>query len=191
MRKAIWILPSRKTLTMLIGLPGSGKSTLIMRIMKKDARGRIVVSSDEIRFRLLNYEESGRDFDPSIETKVWALLEKEIQEALENPITKEILFDATNVRREFRSKYLNLARESGFKTKALVIYKELTEIKQQNTNRSRIVPEEVIDKLYKRFQPPDHIEFDKIVNIGSRKKYLAFQKCKTKKHCFSRLMDWM
>ncbi len=181
MRKAIWKLPRKKTLTILIGLPGAGKSTLIKQMMDKDSRGRVIVSSDEIRFELLNYDKSGLDFDNLIEAKVWILLEKAISKAFESPLTNEILLDATNVRRSYRKKYITMARENGFKTRAIVIYKPLNEIKNQNNNRSRKVPENVIDRFYFKFQAPHKEEFDRIVKIGSRKKFIASQKMIAKK----------
>ncbi|MFX1239580.1 MAG: AAA family ATPase [Promethearchaeota archaeon] len=175
-RKKIVELPKTKTLTMLVGIPGTGKSTLAKKMMETCPQGRVIVSSDEIRFNMLNYSETGVDFDPTVEARVWNLIESSVKNVIAASLTKEIVLDATNVRRSNRSKFIKIAKENGIKTRAIVLYKPLEEVKEQNMSRKRIVPDDVIENFFDRFQPPTKDEFDTIINIGSRRKFKTRRK---------------
>jgi O-phosphoseryl-tRNA(Sec) kinase len=165
MKEKLYETPNKKTFTMLIGLPGTGKTTFAKKILKQNAQDRILVSSDNIRFDLLNYEETGIDFDPKIEPKVWARVIKEIKKALDNSTVKEVIFDATNLIKSGRKPYLELAKDKGFHTRGIVFSAPLSEIKARNRNRKRKVPEEVIDRFYRSFEYPEKGEFDEIIEI--------------------------
>ncbi len=58
-----------KELIIPIGIPGCGKTTYYNTEYK--SKGYYRVSPDEIRFAILNYPESGIDFDETKEEEVW------------------------------------------------------------------------------------------------------------------------
>lgn len=84
----------KPSFTMLIGIPGCGKSTWL----KFNAEDSYVVNPDSIRKEL-----SGDVSDQSINTKVWTVAKERVVDALEKG--KDVVLDATNVstyhRREF------------------------------------------------------------------------------------------
>ncbi|TXT65095.1 MAG: hypothetical protein BAJALOKI1v1_470017 [Promethearchaeota archaeon] len=163
--------PKDKTLTLLIGIQGVGKSTLAEQLKKKDPHKREVISSDTIRFKL--YEAKGimEDYEKAFESKVWRLITSQIKECLLNSAIKECIFDATNIRRDERKKYVKLAEKLGVNTRGIVFYKSLESIKNQNASRERKVPEEVINSFYNRFQHPKKSEFDELYRIGSKRHF--------------------
>ncbi|MBY8982916.1 MAG: AAA family ATPase [Candidatus Lokiarchaeota archaeon] len=166
-----------KTLTILIGLPGIGKSTLAQNLIDKVCDKRIIISSDEIRFKELNYEKTGIDFDSLVESKVWGSLHKNVEDILKESQYQDCIIDATNVRRAQRKKFIQLAKNYNYKTVAIVLYAPYDEILKRNNSRNRKVAEEVIYRFYKKFQKPTKREFDKVYTYGSSK---AFYKLKKK-----------
>lgn len=167
MKEKLYKTPQKKTFTILIGLPGTGKSTFAKRLLKHDSNNRILISSDKIRFDLLNYEDTGIDFDPKIEPKVWAIINSKIKQSLKNATEKEIIFDATNLKRAQRKRYLRLAKKEGFHTRGIVFSAPLNEIKRRNQNRDRQVPEKIIEQFYRIFEYPEKDEFDELCEIKS------------------------
>lgn len=165
MNKKLYEIPQEKTFTMLIGLPGTGKSTFAKKLLDQNSEKRVLISSDKIRFELLNYEETGVDFDPKIEPKVWAIVNRKIEEDLGEKGIMEVIFDATNLQKSGRKKYLKLAKENGFRTRGIFFSAPLREIKMRNRNRRRKVPDEVIERFSRTFEKPKEDEFDELYKI--------------------------
>ena len=163
--------PKKKTLTILIGIPGVGKSTLAKKMGAKDPKNKLVVSSDEIRFKLTKYEETGIAHDPKLEPKVWGIIKNEVYRCLQDSRIQECILDATNIKTAGRKKFIQMAREMNCKTRAIVLYAPLEDILTQNRLRQKKVSEEVINEFYFKFQNPKKHEFDKILCLGSRKKF--------------------
>jgi len=168
--------PDEKTLTLLIGIPGVGKSVLANKLIKKDSVNRIIISSDNVRFDLLDYDETGIDHDSNIEPKVWGIIKNQIKEALLNPNIKECIMDSTNIRTSGREKFIQMAKDLGIKTRGIVLYASFMETKNRNRNREREVPESIIDTFYKKFQHPKKEEFDELFHIGSKRKFEKWTK---------------
>ncbi len=160
-------IPEEKTFTMLIGLPATGKSTFAEKMMEKDSNNRVVISSDKIRFDVLNYEETGIDFDPKAEPRVWAIIDKKVEEALLESTSRDVVFDATNLTRAGRRRFLILAKRLGYRTRGIIFSTSLTEIKKRNLNRERDVPEDVIERFYYNAQYPEKGEFDELFEINT------------------------
>lgn len=120
-----------------IGLPGSGKSTWAR------AQEMPVFSSDDIRAELYG--------DASIQgnhEEVFNLLHKRVRECLRNG--QSCIMDATNLTPRSR-KVPNLPAHQ----KVAVIFETpIEECKRRNANRERVVPEEVIDRMAKKYLPP-------------------------------------
>ena len=126
---------------MLIGLPGSGKSTLAPRLGEK------VVSSDEIR-RFL----TGRYDDFSQDPLVFDLAEAMVDHYLRQG--KQVVFDATNINRPARRRFLELARFLSCPVRAVVLEPEEEVAQERNVGRDKPVPPEVISSFARRFEPP-------------------------------------
>lgn len=130
------------TLIVLVGLPGSGKSTYAEELKK---RGCMVVSTDAIREQLFG--------DASIQKdgkKVFQIAYDMINELLVRG--HEVVFDATNLtikdRKQIFKKVCTDDIIAVFQNTPIEVCKE------RNRNRSRIVPEEVIDKMAEKLTPP-------------------------------------
>lgn len=137
---------------MLVGAPGSGKSTFANTVSKA-----VVVSSDDIRRKLYGSEEI--QGDPN---QVFEVVHNNIIEALENGY--DVIFDATNMRRKYREVIMNKIKHIKVR-KVCVIFAEPYEVlRDQNDSRARKVPKEIIWKMIKSFEMPTEAEgFDEIV----------------------------
>lgn len=76
-------------------------------------------------------------------------------------IGKNVVYDATNVKRRLRVNTLQKIKNAvmvDFIAKAIVIDTNLEDVKKRNNSRSRVVPEEVIDRMYNNFDYPKYEE---------------------------------
>jgi putative nucleotidyltransferase with HDIG domain len=140
---------------MLIGIAGSGKSTVAEELME-ERDDIIYLSSDEIRIELfkdVNNQENN--------TKVFEAMLERTKEALKEG--KHVIYDATNTSRKKRKGLLQQLPK-GIEKVACYVSTEYTDIVEQNNNRERVVPQHVIDRMYKSMQIPIYSEgWDKIV----------------------------
>ena len=142
-------------LIMLIGISGCGKSTYANHL-KAD-----VVSSDEIRRELFGDEDV--QSDPS---KVFSVAHKRVADKLSEG--KDVIFDATNVTSFARNSILNFCKGIDCCKIAVLFMTEPKKAIEQQKNRSRQVPEEVIYRQYKSLlKDIDDLpsEFDQIVCV--------------------------
>lgn len=145
---------------MLIGLPASGKSTFAKELIEgEDGAKRDDIrylSSDKIREEL--YGDESVQTDPS---KVFELMRIRTLDALKEG--KHVIYDATNISRKKRKGLLQQLPKEVVKT-AVYMATDYGTAKNQNENRDRVVPQGVIDKMYKNFQIPIYSEgWDNIV----------------------------
>lgn len=134
---------------MLVGLPASGKSTFTEEVM--EGRDDIVlVSSDAIREELLgdvNNQEKNTD--------VFVEMAERTKQALKDG--KHVIYDATNISRKKRRGLLQQLPKRTYKS-VLYMATEYKTVVGQNLNRERVVPSEVIDRMYKNMQVPIYAE---------------------------------
>lgn len=137
--------------TLMIGLPGSGKSTIAQKY------GGIVLSSDAIREEVL-----GNVADQSKNELVFKVAHKRIHENLAS--CKDVVFDATNLKKNQRIALLRELKKYNCQKVAVWVATPVEECKRRNAKRDRHVPEKVIDRMYKSFCPPHYAEgFDEII----------------------------
>ena len=135
--------------TMLVGLPGSGKSTWAEK--NKDLVNEVIHSSDAIR------EELGDINDQSKNEEVFNILHKRIKDDLKNG--KDVIYDATNLSRKRRINFLSNELRDIPCEKVCVLFATPIEIcKKNNASRERRVPEEVIEKMVRNFEVPCYQE---------------------------------
>ena len=138
---------------MMIGLPGSGKSTAAKELA--EITGAKIFSSDTYRAIYGSGEE-----DQSKNAFIFQKLREDVMEALKN--NKDVILDATNISIKSRRSWLNSLPKETFKQAYLVLASYETCLRQ-NAQRERHVPEFVIERMYKQFQVPSLDEgFDMI-----------------------------
>jgi predicted kinase len=125
-------------LILLVGVPGSGKSTI-------GAQANLpVVSTDAIRVEL-----GHGDFDARRNEEVFKVAYKRITDTLNEG--SDVIFDATNLTESSRRSAIAIAKRLGATPEAWVIETDLAILRARNRSRSRVVPEEVIDRMYQRY----------------------------------------
>lgn len=132
---------------MLIGLPGSGKTT---RRSYYTGLGYSYISSDELR-KLF----SGDERDQSCNDRVWATFYLLLKMNIKYNI--DTVLDATNVQLKDRSKFFETIkpyREFIESVEAEVLNTPLKDCIERDSKRERSVGKEVILRLNNKFQRP-------------------------------------
>lgn len=141
---------------MLIGLPGSGKSTWAEKYIKENSN-TLIISSDKIRKELFNDENSQED-----NNRVFYEMEIRTLQNLNNGV--DVIYDATNVVRKRRKVLLDKLPTFVIK-EAYEIWTPITVCIDRDIHRERHVGKDVINKFVKIYQPPffdegwDHINY--------------------------------
>jgi predicted kinase len=139
----------------LVGLPGSGKSTYLERM------GVTGLSSDAVR-KLLADDET----DQTIHDRVFQTLRYLLRHRLElgRPVT---YIDATSLTPEERRPYLEIAKSYGATVEALYFDVPMEVCRERNAGRSRVVPDDVLAKMAAKLTPPTTGEgFDSVTVAG-------------------------
>ena len=142
-----------KNLFVLVGVPGTGKSTFIQKhLLPQLNLSTKVISRDEIRFSIVGINEEYF----SHEKEVFEEFIKQIKYSL-NENTNTIV-DATHINCGSRTKLLRAIGEDlkDVSVYAIVILNDLDTILAQNENRTgrAYVPESAIRRMYASFSQP-------------------------------------
>jgi len=140
-------------LIMLCGLPGSGKSHYANLISKENSEIK-VFSSDALRKEIFGDENiQGTSEDKE---KLFVELHRRIKTWLSEGGTA--VYDATNLNKKRRIAFLHELTNIPCYKKCVLFCIPYKECLQNNNKRERVVPEEVIKKMYMNFQPPHESE---------------------------------
>lgn len=137
------------TFIMMIGLVGSGKSTMAQELAEKcDAN---IHSSDAIREEL-----SGDINNQDINDLVFKTLHNRIKEDLRN--NKNCIYDATNINYKRRMAFLQELKNIPCEKICVLMATPYETCLERNAKRERCVPEDVIKRMYMNFDPPHAYE---------------------------------
>ena len=156
---------SKPTFIMMVGLVGSGKSTYAKQLVEET--NAIICSSDAIREELCGDENSQDNNE-----EVFKILHSRIKENLKNG--KNVIYDATNINSKRRRAFLSELKRIQCVKKCVVMATPFEVCCNQNESRDRVVPYEVIERMYKNWNTPywfegwDEIEIKKQDNISER-----------------------
>lgn len=135
----------RCRVTLMSGLPGSGKSTWVAN----NSAGVEVISLDAIR-REWKWKD-GESQSPIAQEG-----HRRLKEALRK--SRDVIWDATNLTREIRSKTLQIALDYGAETRIVCVETPYERVLRQNKNREHSVVESRLENMISRWEPPTRDE---------------------------------
>ena len=148
----------------IVGIPGAGKSTYVE---KYKSEGYVIHASDKLR------AEMGDETDQSHNTEVFEILNNRIKDDLLNG--KNVVCDATNLRRRNRIHLINMIRRTNCYKKCIVVATPFEECICNNASRERKVPEDVMFRMYTNFQMPCKEEgWDEVEVVYTQPEYECY-----------------
>lgn len=139
---------------MMSALPGSGKDTYI----RTNYQNWNVVSLDAIRTEL-----KIKPTDKSGNGRVIQLAKERAKEFMRKK--QNFIWNATNITTQLRGQLIDLFTSYGGKVKIIYIEVPYNTLIQQNNNREAVVPNNVIDKMICKLEPPQLDEACEVINI--------------------------
>ncbi len=141
-------MPTATRLIILIGLPGSGKTTLAQHLLTASPERRWI-STDAIRAQLFGDEAVQGPW-----LQVWREVQHQLQQAvghISQRQTPDAIYDATNTARKQRRRVLTLARSLGFREIiGFWLDLPLEVCLARNHQRDRVVPEAVMLRMHRQ-----------------------------------------
>ena len=158
-------------LIMMVGVAGSGKSTIAMRYAL--TRSAIIYSSDSIREEI--YGDENCQKDPG---RVFDILHQRVTEALSDGF--DVVYDATNLSCKRRMNFLKTIAHIDCKKTCVVVVTTPEDIEERMKYRERKVPMDVVHRQLCQFQCPNYYEgWDSVwveYNSTSLASYASYKK---------------
>ena len=143
-------------LEILIGIPGSGKSTYYKEELESNSNS-VYLSSDKIREELYGHESVQGN-----PVEVFTFMQGRAIEALKSG--RDVFYDATNLTRKDRAGILSATPRYVCK-QATVVFAPYEMCVERDMARERSVGKEVIDRMIRRFQPPFYDEGFDLIDV--------------------------
>ena len=141
-------------IVVLVGLPGSGKSTWLER------QGITAISSDWMR-QILADDATDQTIHARVFRAMRYLLRLRLQ--IGRPVS---YMDATHLTPGEREPYIKMARAYGCQAEAVYFDVPLEVCRERNRRRRRVVPDEALNQMAGKLVPPDISEgFCKILIV--------------------------
>ena len=152
-------MENQSKVIVMIGAPGSGKSTFAKKLWQDNPTFKYL-SSDSMRAEFGSGEE-----DQSVTHVVFATLKRRLDHCLRR--NESVIVDATSMNAKDRKDYINAAKQFNAKVIAYACICDKQTLLERNQKRGagggRNVPEFVIDKMIAKYQAPTSQEgFDEI-----------------------------
>lgn len=153
------------TIYLMVGIPGSGKTTWIKNRIKETGEG-IHISRDEVRFSLL------RENDPYFknESTVFAIFIQQINRILANNSNEVIYVDATHINETGRKRVLDKLILDNARIIPIVFKTSVKKCisRREKSEGREYVPASVIRDMNKRFRHPKYdvyYKYDDIIEV--------------------------
>jgi Predicted nucleotide kinase len=144
---------------MMVGLPGSGKSSIATEISTKT--GAVIHASDQLRKELHR-----NDYCKETNQELFKILHKRIRNDLLE--RKSIIYDATNINSKKRKMFLHDLGKIKCRKVCILVATPYEVCLSQNTERTETVPEEVLKRMYMNWNTPYYYEgWDEIEIAGN------------------------
>lgn len=154
------------TVYVLIGGCGSGKSTWAKEFSAKlntnlsELNVVDIINMDSIRKEIC-----GTETDQTQNNKVYSIAMSRFKNSVRTMVPNVIL-DNTNITKKNRKDALDFCKEYGCRVIAVFFTTAFDEAVKRNQSRERVVPVEVIKRMFSQLQPPTLDEgFEEIITI--------------------------
>lgn len=141
---------TKATLTIMCGLPRSGKSTWI----ENNKDNKVVVSNDWIRENIL-----GTTYSDKANAIVWSIADATLRIILSQGT--DVIYDGIHLTKSVRKFHIDLARQCGAKVK-IVVLKTPLEVCLERNKKNKKLPDAALEKMAKMYEYPDSTEYDEI-----------------------------
>lgn len=129
----------------LCGLSATGKSSITQEYRQK---GYEIISLDDIRKTHFKSVENQKYND-----EVVRIAKEALKVALRNK--QNVVYDATNIRKDFRSAIIGIAMNYHGFTEIVIVHKQMSDIYKDNKDRAHPVPDDVLASQISQFQLPE------------------------------------
>jgi predicted kinase len=151
--------PSKGTVVLAIGLPGSGKSSWFKRHSIRP------LSSDLLRELLFDDAQEQR-FQDLVFSNLRSMLKARL--IARRPMN---YVDATNLTPQDRQSWIKLAKDYGYEVQGVFFDVPLEVCMERHQRRGRVVPEEMMRRMAGKLKPPTFEEgFSKITVVRVKQK---------------------
>ena len=156
----------KKHLYLMVGVPGSGKSTYAKSVLKD---GDIYISRDEIRYSLLTEED---DYFAKENEVIKTFIDNIDKSLINEEYCGDVYADATHLSPKSRAQILNQLKNKD-KVSAIYLDIPLDLILERNAQRKgrALVPENVVRRMYNSIILPTKAEgIEKLIIIDENQK---------------------